>query len=1130
MMVNYMKNIMKKSSWIIGVVSFLLLVQSALAAATVNDYFYYNGLPVTNVFMQNYICLDAGCYTLGPLIQSANSGSSNLVTTIYPLPSPTYGYATYWYASCYQYMERYWIPSCSNNNCVYTYTEQFSKYQNCKADIININATSVACLGTQVNISASIKSALTEAPLAPWGEPSDPDFVRDFLSSKVNATLTITNSTGSVIFTDTKILYILRDYTNTTNFALWTPTAPGTYTATIQTKVPDCKCSNTIPDTEVIVYTIPECCNDNDCNKLDKDYCDGNLLKHDEGICVNQKCEVTTNTTNCDNGLYCDGEETCVNAICIPGTSIDCSGNNICSIATCDYNPDNIHYTWDFRNPFTSVCDECTDSCTTGNNTITHECSVANCGAECDPTHCCVNKCIGNTRYYSGSCTAECSCSYFTQNCDLQDGCYAYSTGCEDRNYFCDPSGCDYTFSNRNVDYNESSVQYCVDSQLKSHIQIHNYYCNGACSDHVSWSNDQLIDDCNSHDGWYNTTTTQWIPTCQCTEKEQIQKEQRDYSCDPSGCIYNITSTAWVDTGATRYKENGTPCNDGLWCTDGDACLQGTCTGGPRNCHETPDILCTLDSCDEVLDQCIHTPDNSYCNDGLYCNGQEFCNVTSGCQSGTPINCSGNNICSIATCDYNPDNIHYTWDFRNPFTSSCVNDGNNQGHCTIGDTTITHECSVANCGAQCDAQNPCQNKCVNSIRYYNGICQENCSCQYQIENCNSLDNWYNTTTTQWVSAGQCTEKEQLLQQYRDYSCSPSGCTFSVITTQWIDTGNTENKEDGTICDDGIVCTTNDVCTNGICSGTINDTAWPQVLYVFSGKDWVGLGDTFYVDSKIIDDSAECMVPKCLVKIIDNQNKEGYLQGSLTYDISIQKCRGYVTVNDTFHESSAKLVVEVWDAVGHYNSSYTIIGIDNSKMVEISGVNESKWYKGGDWLNGVTATVEGTFGILKECSVDINGINPEHTLIPSGNTCSGNIRIPSNLTDGNKKLTITAININNNLINDTVNIQIDNSPPTKNIISPTNDTSYGSLIPIIVNASDAYSGVKNGTYRIVQDPWRLFGLIPIPGTDYDSGWISLVFNGATWTDNFDTAPLSSGRTYYLAVNVCDNAGNCDSVEA
>jgi len=181
----------------------------------------------------------------------------------------------------------------------------------------------------------------------------------------------------------------------------------------------------------------------------------------------------------------------------------------------------------------------------------------------------------------------------------------------------------------------------------------------------------------------------------------------------------------------------------------------------------------------------------------------------------------------------------------------------------------------------------------------------------------------------------------------------------------------------------------------------------------------------------------------------------------------------------------------------------------------------------DTITNVTATVSGsTFGTITKCSVDISGTSPENTLTPSGNKCIGNIKIPSDISDGNKKLTITATNINNKQTNSSVNIRIDNNPPVKTVLSPRNDTYYSTEIPIIVNITDEFSGPKNGTYRIVQDPWKLFGFIPIPGTDYDSGDISLTFNGTTWNDDFNTDPLASGRTYYMSVVVCDNAGNCN----
>jgi hypothetical protein len=101
---------------------------------------------------------------------------------------------------------------------------------------------------------------------------------------------------------------------------------------------------------------------------------------------------------------------------CIDGTQVNCSGYNIKEIATCDNNPDNIHYTWDYGAPFISVCDETNDVCTNGTQTLTHTCSVLNCSAECDSNddcECQQDGCVGSDWYdYSeeGICLESCVC------------------------------------------------------------------------------------------------------------------------------------------------------------------------------------------------------------------------------------------------------------------------------------------------------------------------------------------------------------------------------------------------------------------------------------------------------------------------------------------------------------------------------------------------------------------------------------------------------------------------------------------------------------------------------------------------------------------------------------------------
>jgi hypothetical protein len=151
----------------------------------------------------------------------------------------------------------------------------------------------------------------------------------------------------------------------------------------------------------------------------------------------------------CDDGLYCNGEETCEDVSgCVDGAPVDCSddlfctvdeecdedtdscvynprdcsANDITGVAECFYSPDDIDYTWDYRIAFTSTCDEVDDLCTTTiDSTITHECSVADCGAECDSTHDCEDtECDYLDNCYSGkyydcenvdnSCLGDCTC------------------------------------------------------------------------------------------------------------------------------------------------------------------------------------------------------------------------------------------------------------------------------------------------------------------------------------------------------------------------------------------------------------------------------------------------------------------------------------------------------------------------------------------------------------------------------------------------------------------------------------------------------------------------------------------------------------------------------------------------
>ena len=79
------------------------------------------------------------------------------------------------------------------------------------------------------------------------------------------------------------------------------------------------------------------------------------------------------------------------------------------------------------------------------------------------------------------------------------------------------------------------------------------------------------------------------------------------------------------------------------------------------------------------------------------------------------------------------------------------------------------------------------------------------------------DEWYETGNTQWLSTGECTEKEQKEEENRDYYCSDNQqCEYSVSSTIWVDTEATRDKPDETICELDELWCTKDVCSSGTC--------------------------------------------------------------------------------------------------------------------------------------------------------------------------------------------------------------------------------------------------------------------------------------------------------------------------
>ena len=245
----------------------------------------------------------------------------------------------------------------------------------------------------------------------------------------------------------------------------------------------------------------------------------------------------------------------------------------------------------------------------------------------------------------SNACTAVTSWVDWTE-CSSSDGCYAYSTGCEDREYYCSSGaggdGCLYTYA-RSTDYYDAYQYYCSGSDRWRERKSHDFYCaSSACTDHTSWVDQELSDVCGTN---YCSGT---IPHSR-------------------GC-----------SGGTCYDNAGTDCGSSYW---GTAYCSGSissqyyyslgCSGG--SCYNTPILYQT---------QCP-TPDCtawavSGCS-GTYIQESRTCY--------TPT-CSGDGVCGSTPYVETRNTTNCTY---------CCSSGSCTGVCSAG---ATGSQSCGSCGTQ----------------------------------------------------------------------------------------------------------------------------------------------------------------------------------------------------------------------------------------------------------------------------------------------------------------------------------------------------------------------------------------------------------------------------------------------
>lgn len=208
-------------------------------------------------------------------------------------------------------------------------------------------------------------------------------------------------------------------------------------------------------------------------------------------------------------------------------------------------------------------------------------------------------------------------------------------------------------------------------------------------------------------------------------------------TCDDRNTCTTDTCTAGI-CGAVSAPA-GTTCDDGLYCTTGDACAAGRCTGAPRTCNDG--LTCTTDRCDEASASCAVTI-ASGCVIGGACVATDSANPSNACQACTPArsttawsprpsgtacgaaSCVGGTLTSAAACSASGSCVAGS-------ASSC-----DSGRCATatmcaGGCTTDTECGAGMfcaAGGRCDVTRAGGEACDRSTMCASGDCARGVCC------------------------------------------------------------------------------------------------------------------------------------------------------------------------------------------------------------------------------------------------------------------------------------------------------------------------------------------------------------------------------------------------------------------
>ncbi len=504
--------------------------------------------------------------------------------------------------------------------------------------------------------------------------------------------------------------------------------------------------------------------------------CNDNVPCTDDS-CAGGVCVHTPRDYNCDNGLFCDGAETCDPVLdCRPGTVPNCDDGRACTVDTCNQKLGCIH------TPNHAACND-GNNCTTDSCNVATGCVFANNSNSCNDGNACTtgDTCVG------GTCTGGAPLVCNDGNVCTTDGCNP-ATGCTQTNNSApcsDGNACTQADICQGGTCTSGSPIVCTPLD-----QCHNTgTCNpatGVCSNPEK-PNGTTCNDSNA------CTQTDTCQTGVCTGASPVNCTALD-QCHNAGTCNPANGVC-----SNPEKPNGTSCNDSNACTQTDTCQTGVCTGA------SPVVCTALDQCHDV-GTC--NPATGLCSNpnsaqGTPCDDDDACTQTDACQDGScvgvnPVVCTPLDQCHVAgVC--------------NQATGVCTDPNATDGapcgdssECTQTDTCQSGVCVGGN-DVVCAPSDQCHVAGV--CDPLTGLCSDP-----EAPNGTTCDDGDACTQTDSCQSGVCTGSNSVV-------CTPSDqCHVAGVCDPLKGVCSDPEAPEETPCDDGDACTQIDTCQSGMCIG------------------------------------------------------------------------------------------------------------------------------------------------------------------------------------------------------------------------------------------------------------------------------------------------------------------------